>query len=205
LRWLWGLVARGTRYGIRAYMAALRRRHHEILVREYIRTGGNGTMAYRLASQQVIGKPLKNPKSAAVCACRILAYPEVQARYQELQAQMAKRADITEDKILSDYQWAIESAKSQDKPNEVTMAATAQAKLVGLLRDRVETGTVGDFDNMEDLSQVLEAVAASAGPEAALELARVFGIAAPGLTHRQPPNEETDGLKEAKPASDAVN
>ena len=91
---------------------------------------------------------------------------------------MAKRADITEDKILSDYEGALVLAKKQQKPNSIVNAATAQAKLVGLLRDRVESGGVGDFDKMESVSEVLEAVRSQSGPEAALALAKAFGIVA---------------------------
>ena len=203
-----GLVARDARDVVFGHMAALRPRH-ELFVREVIRTGGNGAEAYRRAAKVYPVKPLTNPNCARVIACRILKYPEVQARYQELQAQMAKRADITEDKILSDYQWAIESAKQQDKPNEVTMAATAQAKLVGLLRDRVETGEVGDFNDMSTLEEVLEGVSDLVSPEAAAELARAFGITQAAKRTETAPIEDTGhpetGLAIAKPASDAVN
>ena len=88
---------------------------------------------------------------------------------------MAKRADITEDKILTDYQVALELAKQQAKPDSIVNAATAQAKLVGLLRERVETG---DFDKMDNVSDILEAVAKEAGPEVASPLSNAFGISA---------------------------
>ena len=91
---------------------------------------------------------------------------------------MAKRADITEDKILTDYQVALELAKQQAKPDSIVNAATAQAKLVGLLRERVETGETGDFDKMDNVSDILEAVAKEAGPEVASALSKVFGISA---------------------------
>ena len=140
-------------------MAALRRHHHELIVQYYIRTGGNAAEAYRLASKKCIGKPLNHPKSPAVCAGRILAYPEVKARLAELQAQMAKRADITVDKILSEYQRALNMAESLEKP-----------------ADRVEAGSVGDFDKMDNISDIIEAVAMEAGPEAAQALMKAFGL-----------------------------
>ena len=40
---------------------------------------------------------------------------------------MAKRADITEDKILADYQDALDLAKAQEKADSIVNAATAQA------------------------------------------------------------------------------
>ena len=193
-------------------MGALRRQHHEIIVREYLKNGGNGAEAYRVASTKVTGKPLRNPDSPTVCASRILAYPEVKARLAELQEQMAKRADITMDKILSDYQRALVMAEQMQKPADMVAAATSQAKLVGLLRDRVEAGGVGDFDKMEDMSSILEAVAAEAGPEAALALAKAFGLAGSqedGKPSDGLPIESEDGLEadlaEAEPASKTVN
>ena len=89
---------------------------------------------------------------------------------------MAKRADITEDKILTDYQEALALAKEQQKPDSMVNAATAQAKLVGLLKDRIETKNVNDFENMESISDILEAVTAMIGPEAALALSKAFGL-----------------------------
>jgi hypothetical protein len=89
---------------------------------------------------------------------------------------MAKRADITEDKILTDYQIALEIAKEQAKPDSIVNAATAQAKLVGLLRDRIESGNVGEFDALDNVSDILEKVAQQAGPEAALALSKAFGL-----------------------------
>jgi hypothetical protein len=89
---------------------------------------------------------------------------------------MAKRADITEDKILTDHQAALDLAKTQEKPDCIVNAATAQAKLVGLLRDRIETKNVNDFENMENIDDILQKVADEAGPEAAAALSKAFGL-----------------------------
>jgi len=187
-------------------MPVLKRLHHELLVRAYIANGGFATEAYLEVAKHVKGKPITNRVSASVCAHRILHYPEVQARYRELQNQMAKRADITMDKILSDYQEALNLAKAQEKPEAIVNAATAQAKLVGLLRDRVEHGEVGEFGDMENISEILEAVAAQNGPEAALALAKAFGIDNPEIAHQRSNVGESEAdLEDAKPASDAVN
>lgn len=191
-------------------MAALRRHHHELIVQYYIRTGGNAAEAYRLASKKCIGKPLNHPKSPAVCAGRILAYPEVKARLAELQAQMAKRADITVDKILSDYQRALVMAEQLEKPADMVAAATSQAKLVGLLRDRVEAGNVGDFDKMDNISDIIAAVAAEAGDEAALALTKAFGLDRTSDALIENPEGDIEAeadtdLAGVTPASNAVN
>lgn len=120
---------------------------------------------------------------------------------------MAKRADITVDKILSDYEQALQLAKAQEKPNEIVNAATAQAKLVGLLRERVETGSPGDFAAMDNISDVLEAVAEQVGPEVALALSKAFGLL-DEATKKEPevePEREPNLLERFDPPSGAVN
>ncbi len=114
-----------------------------------------------------------------------------------------KKSDITVDKVLQDYQFALELAKKQGRSAEIVNAAQAQAKLVGLLRDRVETGSVGDFGDDTTIEGILEVVAKQAGPEAAMSLAAVFGL-------KIPESAETKKMKEAvlfiaDPASDTVN
>ena len=112
---------------------------------------------------------------------------------------MARRADITEDKILTDYQEALDMAKGQLKPETIVSAATAQAKLVGLLKDRLETTNI-DVSAMENISDILAAVAAESGPEAALALSKAFKLEAPV----GPPNEELT-ISDIEPESDSIN
>jgi hypothetical protein len=152
-------------------MPILKNPRHEKFAREYVKTG-IGAEAYRRAY------PKAHPISTArVCACQLLTSPNIASRTAELRQAMAKRADITEDKILTDYQIALEIAKEQAKPDSIVNAATAQAKLVGLLRDRIESGNVGEFDALDNVSDILEKVAKEAGPAAALAMAKAFGVA----------------------------
>lgn len=114
-----------------------------------------------------------------------------------------KRADISVDKILTDYEEAKNLARSQGKADQLISAATAQAKLVGLLRERVETGQVGDFPDVSSIEGILDLVAKEAGAEAAMMLATMFGL-------KVPDSQETQQMKEAAlfiadPASDSVN
>lgn len=114
-----------------------------------------------------------------------------------------KRSDITVDKILTDYQEALDQARLRKDSAQIVNAAQAQAKLVGLLRERVETGNVGDFGDTTSIEGILEVVAKEAGEEQALMLAAMFGVKMP----------ETEANKKAKqaalfiadPPSDAVN
>jgi phage terminase small subunit len=97
---------------------------HEKFVREYVKTG-IGAEAYRRVYLRA--HPIS---TARVCASQLLTKPNIAGRIVQLRQAVAKRADITEDKILTDYEEALQSAKAQAKPNSIINAATAQAKLV---------------------------------------------------------------------------
>jgi hypothetical protein len=177
-------------------MTALKHVRHEKVLREYFKAGVK-TEAYARIY------PNASRDAARMAAARLFAKPQIKKRYEELRQQMIKRADITIDKILADYQWVIDEGKGTAKLGEVKAAAEAQAKLVGLLRERVEAGNVGDFDNAENVSDVIEIVSASLGPEAALALAKAFKLnVAPPEGRLEVSDTDLEG---AKPASDAVN
>jgi terminase small subunit-like protein len=151
-------------------MPILKNPRHEQFAREYVKIG-IGAEAYRRVY------PKAHPRSTArVCASQLLTKPNIASRTVELRQAMAKRADITEDKILTDYEEALKLAKAQAKPDSIVNAATAQAKLVGLLKDRIETKNADDFENMDSISDILQAVADQAGPEAAAALSKAFGL-----------------------------
>lgn len=88
-----------------------------------------------------------------------------------------KRADITIEKILTDYQRAMDLARANEKTGDMIMAAKEQARLVGLLVERKEVGNAGEFEQMTDAQDVLDKVAREIGPEAANALAIACGYA----------------------------
>jgi hypothetical protein len=105
----------------------------------------------------------------------MLTRDNIKKRTLEVMQTMAKRADITEEKILSDYQRALAMAEAQEKPSDMVNAATAQAKLVGMLKDRIETKNV-DFEGIDSIAEILQVVAEQAGPEVAMALSRAFNL-----------------------------
>lgn len=166
----------------------------ELFVRELLKTGIQA-VAWR--------RVYHTAKNAKVMASKTLAKPHVLKRYNELRERQMQKSDITIDKVLSDLQWSIDTGKAQGKPSEVIAGANAQAKLVGLLRERVETGHVGEFGEGHSIADVLEIVAKEAGPEAAMTLAAMFGLEAPK-------SQTTKRMEEAilfiaESPSDAVN
>ena len=75
---------------------------------------------------------------------------------------------------------------------------------MGLLRDRIEAGAPGDFDSLENVSDVLEAVKAQAGPEAALALSNALGLV-PESQEAEAPESDTPALETLEPPSGVVN
>ncbi len=171
-------------------MPALKNIRHERFARLYIETGCMAE-AYRRVYPNA--KPLVTARRNGWHL--INRKPKVMRRVNELRAAMLKKSDITFEKILTDYQDAM--TRGDAKPSDIIAGATAQAKLVGLLRDRVEAGNVGDFDGAENISDVLQLVADKAGPEAALALAKAFGV--------NETIEQTQELLNAETPTDSVN
>ena len=151
-------------------MPALKNIRHEKFIREYLKTDFNGAEAYRRVY------PGHRPDIACVSACQLLRRPKVRERLQEVQAALIKRSDITVDKILTEYEEARKLAVKQEKPEAMLNASEKKAKLVGLLVNRTEVGNAGDFEQMTDISQILEKVRQEAGLEAAEALAKAFGL-----------------------------
>jgi hypothetical protein len=157
-------------------MPVLKNIRHERFIREYLKTDFNGAEAYRRVY------PRHRPDIACVSACQLLRVPKVRERLREVQEAIIKRSDITVDKILTEYEDARQLAIAQEKPEAMLNASEKKAKLVGLLVDRREIGNAGDFENLTDISAILEKVREEAGLEAAAALARAFGLDEPAST-----------------------
>ncbi len=166
--------------------------------------GGTAAAAYRQ-----VYKGAKRFNCANAGACNLLRKPHVKSRIQEMRMDIKRKADITFEKILTDYQEAMDLARAKEDPGNMISAANAQAKLVGLLIDRKEVGSAGDFENMENISEILQAVSDQAGPEAALALSQAFNLIGPTVvvatTKAADSNQESTALLEAETPTDAVN
>jgi hypothetical protein len=157
-------------------MPRLKNIRHERFCYEFIKTG-NRRQAYE-AVYDPDGTRLR-PNVAKTMGWQLLnLYPEVPKRIEEIRVAMQKKSDITIEKILSDYQYALDIAKNDGKPDSIVNAATAQAKLVGLLKDRI-VNEPSEIEQMENISDILERVGQEAGADVALALAKAFGIEAP--------------------------
>ncbi len=167
------------------------------LVDEYVKNGGN----YRKAWEKAYRADYAKPYMARQCAYVTMKRPNVRAYLERKLKRMVKRADLTEDRLLTQYQEAYDLARGQVKTADMIAATTAQAKLIGMLRDRVETGTVQDYASMESMQEVLTQLAADIGEDAARKIADALGIETPAATLAEPKHSKA---LEA-PGSDAVN
>jgi hypothetical protein len=178
-------------------MPALKNIRHEKFVREYLKCDFNGAEAYRRVY------PRHRPNIAKVSASRLLSSANLQRRLREVQVDIIQRSDITVDKILTEYEHARQLAIAQEKPEAMLNASEKKAKLVGLLVDRRETGHAGEFENLTDISEILEKVRQEAGLEAAEALARAFGLDEPAST--PDPSEAEPNLDAIEPVSGTLN
>jgi hypothetical protein len=107
---------------------------------------------------------------------------------------LLKKADITVDRILNEYEEARLLAVEQGKPEAMLSASEKKAKLVGLLVDRREVGNAGEFEQLTDIGEILEKVRQEAGLEAAEALAKAFGLDA-NPNEAQPNGDDLDTLE----------
>ena len=190
-------------------MPRLKNIRHEKACWEYIKTG-NKTKAYQAAYDpdgtrlrpgvaKTMGHYLFSGKSR-----RRQDYAAIHQRIEEIRTAMQKKSDITLEKVLTDYQYAIDQAKNDGKLDTIVSAATAQAKLVGLLKDRI-VNEPNEIESMENISDILERVGQEAGAETALALAKAFGIEAPlpSQTELETPSDSPKDIGE--PPTSAVN
>jgi hypothetical protein len=174
---------------------------HERFAIEYIRTSSNSEAyrrtrkafaiyAYKPGNERFLGYQMKN-------------YRGVSERIDELRAQMAKRADISLDKLVDMASQGWDMAKLLQKPGEMISAVNMLAKLCGFGVERHENINI-DANEPKTAQEVIERVAEQVGPEAALALATAFGLDY-AETAKEKAKEAPEPLMAQTPPTDAVN
>ena len=131
----------------------LRNQRRETFCRMIIEAAKRGlpqTWAYEKAGYQADGH------SAEVNASRLLNYAEIKARIAELGAPAGRRTRVSIESLLNELEMTINDARGDGQHSVVVNALTLSAKLVGLLRDRVEVVGVGEFDACTSSEEVIE-------------------------------------------------
>lgn len=95
--------------------------------------------------------------AAEACAARLLGDVRngIQNRVNEIMEAGARRASVTVESLLGEYDEVRDLAKADKQHGVVKSATDSKGKLVGLLRDRVEVGEPGSFDQCQTVEDVI--------------------------------------------------
>jgi hypothetical protein len=96
-------------------------------------------------------------------ASRLKAKEDINARVGELQAASAASAVITIESICAELDQANAVAREKGQAAAMVSASALRAKLAGLLRDRVEVGNPGDFDDCQTIEAIADRMLAGPG------------------------------------------
>lgn len=127
---------------------------HELFCQEYVKDC-DGTASYIRAYGN------KSLKVAGASAPRVLARPDVKARVAELQAELAKRNEITVDMQLAKLDLVIEAGMKEGEKGGLSAACRAievQSKHLGFMVDKVHVTT----ESMSD-AELAEAIRSEQG------------------------------------------
>jgi hypothetical protein len=153
-------------------MPALKNQKHEIFCRKLIEAAKRGKSqgwAYTESGYKADGH------GADVCASRLLKNADIERRLSELGEPMVRKTRISVESLLDELETTVNDARADGQHSVVVNALTLSAKLVGLLRDRIEVGGPGDFAGAETIDDCLQVLLADQSPSeaiAALDLMR---------------------------------
>jgi len=100
---------------------------------EYLKCG-NASEAYRI----VYSCRGSNPETINRAAKTLMDSPKIAARISELQANVAKQAELTATDIVKELEEARTIAKADDQPSSMVSASMGKAKVMGLIVDKSE-------------------------------------------------------------------
>jgi phage terminase small subunit len=88
---------------------------------------------------------------------RLKGNERVQARLSESQVQVAKKSVVTVQSLLDELEHARARADGLDQLSAAVKAISEKAKISGLLVQRVEVGSPGDFTEAETIEEIIDA------------------------------------------------
>jgi hypothetical protein len=89
-------------------------------------------------------------------AIRLKGNEKVQARPRELQETVAEANEVTVSSLLGELEQARAKASSLDQLSAAVRAIEAKAKVSGIMIQRVEVGSPGDFSNCRTLAETVD-------------------------------------------------
>lgn len=109
--------------------------------------------------------------SAESLGSQLLKNAEVKQRIDEIMRPALKKARVSVESILAELETTIQDARAAKQHSVVVNALTLSAKLVGLLRDRIEVGGPGDFGELTTEKVIDDMITQLGGGDAAMALA----------------------------------
>ena len=95
-----------------------------------------------------------NGRSADACAARLLTDANIQTRIAELIEPAARKTRTTVDSLASQLDEVFSGATGDRQWGAAGSAAGLKAKLLGFMRERLEVGPVGAFDQCNTIADV---------------------------------------------------
>jgi hypothetical protein len=148
-------------------MPALRNPRHEQfaqLIVQAPKRGLSNAECYRQAGYRVAAGP-----ACDVSASRLLSSDKVQARISELVEPTVKKTRATVDTLAEQLDAVFAGASGDRQWGAASNAAGLKAKLLGFMREKIEIGSAGEFDQCRTTEEVIETLLAHhESPAAAL-------------------------------------
>jgi hypothetical protein len=136
-------------------MPALKNSKHEgfcHLIPQGAKNGWTQGECYQRAGYRASGH------AAEVAASRLMKKVDIQQRLTELAAPAIKRTRATIDALVEQFDQVFDGAMGSAQFGAAGSAAAAKAKLLGFMREKIEIGGVGQFDQCQSPEEVIEAL-----------------------------------------------
>jgi hypothetical protein len=153
------------------------RPRQEIFIKNIINGAKRGVSqreAYRLA-----GYATTSDNSTDAAASRLLSDVKVRERMDTITRPAIKKSRFTIETLLAEVERNIADAREAKQFAVVTASLALAAKALGMLRDQVEIGGVGEFAGLDTPEQVIEATRKELGEDAARALELMVGRGGP--------------------------
>jgi hypothetical protein len=134
-------------------MGALKNVKHETfaqLIVQAPKCGLSNAQCYREAGYRVAAGP-----ACDAAASRLLSSDKVQARIAELIQPTVKKTRATVDSLAEQFDAVFDGAMGSAQFGAAGSAAAAKAKLLGFMREKIEVGSAGQFDECQTSEEVI--------------------------------------------------
>jgi hypothetical protein len=189
-------------------MPALHNQKHENFCLLTVRGAAQG-----LSQAQIYQKAgyICGERVAAANASRLLKSANIRARIAELTAPAERKTRTTVDTLAEQFDRVFAGAVEAEQFGAAGNAAGLKAKLFGFMREKIELGGAGAFDQVYDIAGVVRVMLQDQTPAEALELLEILraeieryaadhaGVVAPAESARYRPDEAALALSYLRP------